>query len=306
MRGRGLIASLALVLAASAVTGAAFAQAAVDDDAAIMTPIDGKRVALVIGNGDYDETAGWTDLENAANDAAHIARALAASPDPHQRFEVELVRNGTMAQLRAALATFAERARTADIAVIYFSGHGFEYNLDNYIVPVDAVGMIDDGQVGARYINMADVVKAAGTRGFSLFFLDACRDPGPVMRTSNDTSGHRAAQFGAINAPQSAVFYSTALGDVAYDDAPPGSPLSPFAAAVGKAMTVPGLSMCPISSPASGNRCCAPPAIAIHARSRSWPAPGHGPSTSCRRPSWPPRSWQPRHPRPTSPRCKSR
>lgn len=241
MGGRGLIATLALALATSAVPGAAVAQTGVDEDAAAMMPIDGKRVALVIGNGDYDETAGWTDLENAANDAAHIARALASSTDPNQRFEVELVRNGTMAQLRAALTTFAERARTADIAVIYFSGHGFEYNLDNYIVPVDAVGMIDDGQVGARYINMADVVKAAGTRGFSLFFLDACRDPGPVIRTSNDTSGHRAAQFGAINAPQSAVFYSTALGDVAYDDAPPGSPLSPFAAAVGKAMTVPGL-----------------------------------------------------------------
>ena len=41
--------------------------------------------------------------------------------------------------MRRALRDFADKARGADIAVIYFAGHGLEVDGTNYVVPVDAV-----------------------------------------------------------------------------------------------------------------------------------------------------------------------
>ena len=225
-------------LAATTVASAANGQ-----PADLPPPVDGRRVALVIGNSDYADGSGWDDLANAARDARHIADILQNPARGAARFDVELVTDGTREQILARLQAFTQKAAGADIALVYFSGHGFEFNLDNYIVPTDAPGRIDESNVAHYYVNMAEVVRAAGARGFSLFFLDACRDPGPVMRFTDRTDGHRAAMFGAINAPHSVVFYSTALGNVAHDDAPPGSPLSPFAAAVGRAMATPGLDL---------------------------------------------------------------
>ena len=40
--------------------------------------------------------------------------------------------------MRRSLREFAERAREADVAVIFYAGHGIEVNGTNYLVPVDA------------------------------------------------------------------------------------------------------------------------------------------------------------------------
>lgn len=242
MLGSRVACRLATVFLALAAPATVSAQPAdVDMLAEPMPPIDGRRVALVIGNGDYDDSSGWSDLANGANDARHIAATLSAPERGAARFEVRLLTDASRQQIMDALEQFARDASNAEIALVYFSGHGFEYNLDNYIVPVDAPGRVDESNVARLYVNMSQVVDAARARGFSLFFLDACRNAGPVLRFTNRTDGSRAALFGAINAPQSAVFYSTAMGHVAYDAAPPGSPLSPFAAAVGRAMNARGL-----------------------------------------------------------------
>lgn len=205
-----------------------------------LQPIDGKRVALVIGNSDYS-SAGWADLENAAVDAEFVARLLADPRRGDASFDVELVSNGSRVDILAALERFAAKAKTADIAIVYYGGHGFEFNLDNYIVPIDAPDIVVQDTVGSDFINMSDVVNAATAQGFSIFFLDACRTSGPIIRTNDDTSGNRASLFGAVDAPQSVVFYATAIGDPAYDAAPPGTPLSPFARAVAAGISVPGL-----------------------------------------------------------------
>jgi hypothetical protein len=137
-------------------------------------PVDGRRVALIIGNGDYGGGMGWTNLPNAGNDAQHIADILSNEDRAEARFEVELVTNGTREEIIERLAAFAARAATADVAMVYFSGHGFEFNLDNYIVPVDAPAVVSQTNIDAHFINMSEIVAAAETDGFSIFFLDAC------------------------------------------------------------------------------------------------------------------------------------
>lgn len=235
-----LAAVLISCFAAPAATQPPAAAARGFDEA--LPPVDGRRVALVIGNSDY-AAEGWLDLANARNDATHIAQVLGDPGRGRARFEVELLIDAPRARLIERLAEFARRAASADIALIYFSGHGFEFSLNNYIVPVDAPGRVDASNVDTYYVNIAQVVNAGATRGLSLFFLDACRNPGPVMDlgAGSSASGSRAALFGAINAPQAAVFYATTLGHVAYDSAPRGSALSPFAAAVARGMQAPGL-----------------------------------------------------------------
>ncbi len=204
-------------------------------------PIDGRRVALIVGNSDYPEGSSWTDLPNAANDAAFIAELIGNEERGSARFETHVVTDGTKDEILAALARFGEAARGADIALVYFSGHGFEFERENYIVPIDAPARVVEGELIQHFISMTEIVQAADVEGLTMFFLDACRVPGPVVAANRQADGDRAMLFGAIEAPESVVFYATAIGDVAYDAAPEDAPLSPFASAVARAVSYPGL-----------------------------------------------------------------
>jgi len=90
-----------------------------------------KRVALVVGNSAYQNVA---LLPNPVNDGAVIAATL-----KNAGFDVVDSRHDVpAAELRHALRDFADRARDADIAVVYYAGHGMEVNGTNYLIPVDA------------------------------------------------------------------------------------------------------------------------------------------------------------------------
>src|SRR5262245_56012731 len=90
-----------------------------------------KRVALVIGNGAYQNVA---KLSNPAKDAAAIAEMFKKAG-----FEWMKVRQdvGNL-EFRRAVREFNEAAQDADVAVIYYAGHGIEANDMNYMIPVDA------------------------------------------------------------------------------------------------------------------------------------------------------------------------
>src|SRR5207237_9449804 len=90
-----------------------------------------KRVALVVGNSNYQNAA---VLPNPANDAAAIAATLKDAG-----FDVVESRlNLPAADMRRALRDFADQARDSDIAVVYYAGHGIEIDGTNYLIPTDA------------------------------------------------------------------------------------------------------------------------------------------------------------------------
>ena len=90
-----------------------------------------KRVALVIGNGSYAHIAA---LPNVPNDASAMAALFKAA-----RFDaVDVKLNLGVAELRRALKEFAGRAADADVAVLFYAGHGIEVGQVNYLIPVDA------------------------------------------------------------------------------------------------------------------------------------------------------------------------
>ena len=91
----------------------------------------GKRVALVVGDSAYQNVP---PLRNPANDAAMMEITFRQAG-----FDVVDARHDLSAQeTRQALRQFADSAQDADIAVIYYAGHGVEVDGINYLIPVDA------------------------------------------------------------------------------------------------------------------------------------------------------------------------
>src|SRR5262245_11389631 len=90
-----------------------------------------RKVALVVGNSLYGQHAA---LPNVPNDAAAMATLLKGAG-----FDSVVVQsNLSVAALRGALRDFAGEVTAADVAVLFYAGHGIEVGGTNYLIPVDA------------------------------------------------------------------------------------------------------------------------------------------------------------------------
>ena len=136
--------------------------------AARMKALLGKRVALVIGNSTYQYVH---HLPNPVNDANDIATALEKIG-----FTVHKETNLDFYGMRKALRDFGDEAAGADVAAIFFAGHGLEMDKQNYLVPVDAQ-LRTDRDVPLEAIPLDYLLSAVeGAKGLRLVFLDACRN----------------------------------------------------------------------------------------------------------------------------------
>ena len=126
-----------------------------------------QRVALVIGNSDYKRAP---LLSNPVNDASAIAALLQGAG-----FQVELLRDAGINDTRRALREFIDRTRDADVAVLYFAGHGIEVDGENYLIPVDAV-LERDIDVDDETISLDRLLRVVEpAKQLRLVILDACR-----------------------------------------------------------------------------------------------------------------------------------
>ena len=193
-----------------------------------------RRVALVIGNSDY---AHATRLPNPQNDARAIGDKLTQIG-----FEVFLHENLGGQDFRVALGTFAEEALRADLAVVFYAGHGIEMGGRNYLIPIDAK-MTSEATAQFEAIsldNMLTTVRNAGKMG--LVMLDACRD-NPFANTMEHKNGTRAVSRGlaAVSLEGEAgtlVSFAAQAGDTADD----GDGMhSPYTEALLQLLAEPGL-----------------------------------------------------------------
>ena len=126
-----------------------------------------RGVALVIGEAHY---AGLPALKNPPSDAAAIGGLLG-----RLGFAVTPVADADHAALAAALEKFALAAKDADVALVYYSGHGLEAGGENYLVPVDA-DLSSPAKAGAGLVSVSgwldDLAKAVPV---TIVLLDACR-----------------------------------------------------------------------------------------------------------------------------------
>lgn len=195
-----------------------------------------KRVALVIGMSHYQRVP---KLTNPARDADAIALLFRRSG-----FDVvDSRRDLGLTDLRHAVREFADASRDADIAVVYYAGHGLEVDGTNYLVPVDA-RLLNDFDVEDETVSLDRVLRALEpVRRLKLVILDACRD-NPFSKSMKRSVASRAIGRGLAKIEptmsNTLVAFAAKAGAVADDG---DGDNSPFAAALVKYIAEPGVDL---------------------------------------------------------------
>jgi hypothetical protein len=194
----------------------------------------GKRVALVIANSAYQNVP---TLPNPVNDGAVVAARLKEAG-----FDIVDSRHDLAAlETRRALREFEDSARNADIAVVYYAGHGIEVDGTNYLIPVDAK-LERDSDVYDEALSLDRVLLAVDpAKQLRLVILDACRD-NPFAKTMKRSVAARGIGSGLAKieptSPNTLIAYSAKAGSTAQD----GDGMnSPFTVALARHLTTPGL-----------------------------------------------------------------
>jgi uncharacterized caspase-like protein len=195
-----------------------------------------KRVALVIGNSSYDKVA---RLGNPANDAALMAETLKTAGFDN----VDLRRDLKIADMRRALRDFVDKASDADVAVVYYAGHGIEVDGANYLIPIDAV-LERDRDIYDEALSLERVLVAVEpAKKLRLVILDACRDS-PFTRSMKRTLASRAIGRGLAKVeptnPNTLIAFASKAGSTASDG---DGKNSPFTTALVNHVTKPGLDL---------------------------------------------------------------
>jgi Caspase domain len=188
-----------------------------------------KRMALVIGNGAYENAP---PLKNPPNDATDIAAVLAKVG-----FSVEHGVNLTQRQMKAMIRAFGQKLKGGGQGLFYFAGHGIQLHGRNYLIPVDAniqsESDVEDQGVDTNL--MLGMMDEAGN-GLNVVILDACRN-NPFARSFRSTSNGLAQ----MDAPSGTLIaYATAPGSVASDG---NARNGLYTQELLKNMVVPGLSI---------------------------------------------------------------
>lgn len=199
-----------------------------------VAPIKHKRVALVIGNGNY---ANASALTNPINDAKSFAAAL------RRLGFTQVVEdyNSTRERMGQLLKDFGDQAEGSEWAVVYFAGHGLELNGNTYLVPTDAqlkrdTHVDDEAVVLSKVMAKVDAAKSLG-----LVILDSCRNNPFVNRMTRSAGATRSISAGlAPIEPDGNVLvaYSARHGTVAEDG---NGEHSPFTEALLRYIEEPGL-----------------------------------------------------------------
>lgn len=195
-----------------------------------------KRVALVVGNAAYQHVP---RLGNPANDVAAMAETLKGAG-----FDVvDTRRDLKITEMRRALRDFSDKARGADVAVVYYAGHGIEVDGSNYLIPVDATLERDIDIYDEAFALDRVLVTIEPAKQLRLVILDACRD-NPFAKTMKRTIGSRAIGRGLAkvepNSPNTLIAFASKAGSTASDG---DSKNSPFTSALVKHIAKPGLDL---------------------------------------------------------------
>ncbi len=178
---------------------------------------EGDRVALVIGNTDYENLE---KLKNPTNDARALAAKLKSVG-----FTVTLLENLDRRSMVWSISDWLRVTKADQTALIYYAGHGIEVGGRNYLLPVDMprLNMGEENLIRSEAISLddllADVTAAPARRG--IVILDACRNNPLTYGTRSVGSTRGIARvdnpFGtfvmyAAGARQTALDYSQGEG----------------------------------------------------------------------------------------------
>ncbi len=187
-----------------------------------------ERVALVIGNGAYQNAPGLPNAPNDADSAAATFRRIG--------FETTVVKNASLEAFQKAVFEFHESARRAEVAIFYYAGHGIEFEKVNYLIPGDATleqpYLIKKETVAVGEI-LADLDAPA-----KLIILDCCRDNPFKTRSWARTRSTESGLAAMVPPRGTLIMYSASPGQKALDGTGNNSP---FTGALAQEFAKPGV-----------------------------------------------------------------
>lgn len=195
-----------------------------------------RRVALIVGNSAYKNVV---QLPNPSRDATAVAALF-----KNAGFDVVDIKvNLGNVDMRRAMRDFTAKARNADIAVVYYAGHGIEFEGTNYLIPVDAL-LASDIDVEDETISLDRIIRMLEpVKRLRLVILDACRE-NPFARKMTRTIATRAAGSELakveVNTTDTLVAFAAKAGMTAADG---DGEHSPFTTALLNNLAIPGLDL---------------------------------------------------------------
>ena len=185
----------------------------------------GDKIALLIGNNDY----AFQPLANPLHDVDGIYKTL--KEIGFKESNIKVLKNASKTTMENALANFAQRATTAEIALIYFSGHGMQVNNINYMFPARTTAT---KPIHLRtLVDLDYFIQSAGSAKYGIVLVDACRNNPLVKYFQNGKHKGATAKKGlgqvTPTAGQVVIGFATSAGDTADDG---NGDMSPYAKAL--------------------------------------------------------------------------
>lgn len=170
--------------------------------------VQAQRVALLVGNAAYATGR----LQYPARDVAQMRAALlniGFAPA-----DIQVLLDADQRALRRAVQDFGRRAQGADVAFMYYSGHGAQALGQNWLVPVGAEITTEAGYELEAVSAQAVINQATQARArVSVVVFDACRD-NPTAVTKAGTKGLARMDAG----DRTLIAFATAPHDTAADN----------------------------------------------------------------------------------------
>lgn len=178
-----------------------------------------KRIALVIGNDDYESL---NKLGKAVNDSREVSKAL-----EEIGFSVISAENASRREMNKRMSELDASIAPGDTVFFFFAGHGVAIGSENYLLPTDIPkpNEGEEGLVRDEAHSVDGIISRIRNRGaaVSMIVLDACRD-NPFAASGTRNLG---AQRGLtrIDTPDGVfVLYSAGIGQTALDSLGPSDP----------------------------------------------------------------------------------
>lgn len=172
----------------------------------VVTPVSAaQRVALVIGNSDYENSP----LINPVNDAKAIAQSLRKL-----NFKVIEKHNVGRKEFRKAVRSFGELLSEDSVGLFYYAGHGMQIEGENYLIPIGS-DIASEDEVADEGVSANLILRKMETAAndMNIVVLDACRN-NPFARSFRSGNSGLSRMDGPTG---SIIAFSTAPGDVASD-----------------------------------------------------------------------------------------
>ncbi|SMP07807.1 Uncharacterized protein, contains caspase domain [Roseibium denhamense] len=184
-----------------------------------MQPVFAKKVALIIGNGAYQTIP---ELRNPANDAE-----LASATFSALGFETETLVDASAQDMLTALEGFQTLSADADVAVIFFAGHGVQADNVNYLLPTDTDAASREAFETSSVTMDAFLEAFHASSNVRLLIVDACRDnPFAQTRSIGNVIGAGERGLARVNhqLDDLVVVYSAQPNQTALDGTGSNSP----------------------------------------------------------------------------------